>query len=185
MRLITAPERFDPDSFDVVVFLSGSIEMGKAKPWRHNVITALSGFGDNVIVLNPRRDDWDDTWVQEADFEPFREQVEWELFGIERADVMAIHFQAQTYAPITLLELGLVAWDLDKTGVVVYCEPGYWRRGNVEIVAKRYGSAWAKDWDSFISGVVRSTALACVGVDDTWGIHRTTGITRAILEGKL
>jgi hypothetical protein len=36
-------------------------------------------------ILNPLRADWDSTWKEEKDFEPFREQTEWELEGLERA----------------------------------------------------------------------------------------------------
>ena len=57
------------------------------------------------------------------------------LEGQERATAIAMYFDPATKAPITLLELGLFA----RSGkVIVCCPPGFWRRGNVEIVCARY-----------------------------------------------
>ena len=116
------------------VFLAGSIEMGRAEPWQAAVEEALADLP--VAVLNPRRDEWDATWVQSIDNPLFRGQVEWELDGLDRATVVAVYFAPTTQAPITLLELGLFA----RSGKLVVCCPaGYWRRGNVEVVCARFG----------------------------------------------
>src|SRR5262245_48903306 len=87
------------------VFLAGSIEMGQAVDWQTEVTRALDDL--DVVVLNPRRDEWDASWVQSIDNPDFRGQVEWELLAQERADVIAMYFAPATKAPITLLELGL------------------------------------------------------------------------------
>jgi hypothetical protein len=63
------------------------------------------------------------------------EQVEWELAGLEQASLIAMYFEPSTQAPITLLELGLFA---QSGRLVVCCPPGFWRRGNIEIVCARY-----------------------------------------------
>jgi hypothetical protein len=116
------------------VFLAGSIEMGHAEPWQAVVESALRD--EDVLILNPRRDEWDDSWEQSIHNEQFRGQVEWELAGQERANLIAMYFAPNTKAPITLLELGLSA----RGGkLIVCCPPGYWRRGNVEVVCARYG----------------------------------------------
>jgi hypothetical protein len=116
------------------VFLAGSIEMGAAEDWQAEVTRALQDL--EVIILNPRRDEWDASWVQSITNPQFREQVEWELTGLERATVVAMYFAPATKAPVTLLELGLSA----RGGrLVVCCPEGYWRRGNVEVVCARYG----------------------------------------------
>jgi hypothetical protein len=116
------------------VFLAGSIEMGLAEPWQAAVEQALADLP--VVVLNPRRDEWDSSWEQSISNPPFRGQVEWELEGQERATVIAMYFAPATQAPVTLLELGLFA----RSGrLVVCCPPGFWRRGNVEVVCARYG----------------------------------------------
>lgn len=115
------------------VFLAGSIEMGKAEKWQDLVEHELSY--DGLIILNPRRDDWDASWEQSAGNPEFLGQVEWELEGQHRADIIAMYFSPGTKSPITLLELGLFA----RSGkLIVCCPPGFWRRSNVEIVCSRY-----------------------------------------------
>ena len=69
--------------------------------------------------------------------------MEWELDGLERADVIAMWFAPDTRAPITLLELGLHA---RRKKVVVGCPDGFWRRGNVEIVCARFGIPLVSTW---------------------------------------
>jgi hypothetical protein len=116
------------------VFLAGSIEMGAAEPWQAAVEQALAG--DDVILLNPRRDEWDASWEQSIHNPAFRGQVEWELEAQERATLIAMYFAPATKAPVTLLELGLAA----RGGkLLVCCPPGFWRRGNVEVVCARHG----------------------------------------------
>jgi len=98
--------------------------------------------------LNPRREAWDSTWKQSITEARFREQVEWELEGQERATVIALHFAPVTKSPVTLLELGLFA----RTGKMVVCCPeGFWRKGNVEIVCARYGVPLTADLADLIA----------------------------------
>src|SRR5262245_5991751 len=87
------------------VFLAGSIEMGQAEPWQSRLEQALADT--DVLILNPRRDEWDSSWVQSIHNPMFREQVEWELAAQEQASLIAMYFDPATRAPITLLELGL------------------------------------------------------------------------------
>jgi hypothetical protein len=133
-RILKAPTAMMLDHGTPSVFLAGSIEMGAAEDWQTGVARALADL--DVVILNPRRDEWDASWVQSITNPHFRGQVEWELEGLERADVVAMYFAPSSRAPITLLELGLSA----KSGrVAVCCPDGFWRRGNVEIVCHRYG----------------------------------------------
>jgi len=119
---------------EMSVFLAGSIDMGHAEPWQAEVERALADLP--IVVLNPRRNDWDSAWEQSIGQPQFRGQVEWELEAQERASVIAMYFAPATQAPITLLELGLFA----RSGkLLVCCPPGFWRRGNVEVVCARYG----------------------------------------------
>ena len=55
---------------------------------------------------------------------------------MEAADVIAVYFSPDSEAPITLLELGLFA---RTEKVVVACPDGYWKKGNVQVVCKRFG----------------------------------------------
>lgn len=116
------------------VFLAGSIEMGKAVDWQSAITQALNE--ESVIVLNPRRDDWDSSWEQKIENKQFKEQVDWELNALEYADIILMYFDPATKSPISLLELGLFA----ETGKLIVCCPdGFWRKGNVDIVCERYG----------------------------------------------
>lgn len=131
-----------------VVFLAGSIEMGAARDWQVELCNAL--VDRDVVVLNPRRDEWDASWRQSITEPRFRDQVEWELAGLERANVIAMWFAPDTKAPITLLELGLHA----RSGkLLIGCPDGYWRKGNVEIVCARYGIPLVSEWSEFVAAV--------------------------------
>ncbi|WP_428267960.1 nucleoside 2-deoxyribosyltransferase domain-containing protein [Haliangium sp.] len=136
------------------VFLAGSIEMGTAEQWQARAERALSDL-DDVYMLNPRRDDWDPSWVQSMSNELFCEQVEWELSGLERADVVAVYFAPDTRAPVTLLELGLFA---NSGKLVVLCPDGYWRKGNVDIVCRRYDIERVDDFDALMRAIRRRLA---------------------------
>jgi len=132
-QVFKPPTPLPTDRQTASVFLAGSIEMGLAEDWQAEMERALADL--DVLILNPRRDAWDSSWVQSIDNPLFREQVEWELGGLEQADVVAMYFAPTTKAPVTLLELGLRA---RAGGLVVCCPPGFWRRGNVEIVCRRF-----------------------------------------------
>lgn len=127
------PKRMHPNQRPSV-FLAGSIEMGAAIDWQSQLITALADLP--ITIFNPRRPDWDSSWKQAKDDPRFREQVEWELDHLDRADVIALYFDPATKSPISLLELGLHADDLK---VICCCPEGFWRKGNVDIVCERYG----------------------------------------------
>ena len=127
-----APLHWDPTWPSV--FLAGSIEMGVAEDWQSQVTGALAAR--DVVLLNPRRDDWDSNWRQHIDDPQFRGQVEWELAAQERADLIIMYFVPSTRSPITLLELGLFA----RSGKLrVCCPEPFWRKGNVDVVCARYG----------------------------------------------
>jgi hypothetical protein len=124
-----------PGALPKRVFLAGSIEMGKAENWQERVARELSDV-PNLTMLNPRRDNWDNSWAQSIADARFKEQVEWELSAQEIADVIFMYFAPDTKAPITLLELGLFA----RSGKLIVCCPdGFWRKGNIEVVCQRYG----------------------------------------------
>ena len=133
---IKAPGDYSAYSDKKAVFLAGSIEMGKAVDWQAQVSEALSD--QDVALLNPRRDDWDSSWEQSINHPQFREQVEWELNALERADIIIMYFDPETMAPITLMELGLHAKSSPEK-LIVCCPEGYWRKGNVDIVCSMYG----------------------------------------------
>lgn len=130
MRVIKAPERVRKLAKETSVFLAGSIEMGKAELWQDKVASLFSDKS-NVVLLNPRRDDWDSSWVQEFSNPEFNQQVSWELKNINTADWVIVYFDPATQSPITLLELGTRVWSASRT--IVVCPVGYFRKGNVDI----------------------------------------------------
>jgi hypothetical protein len=120
------------------VFLAGSIEMDKAERWQDTVVNSLSDY--DIVVANPRRDDWDPNITQSKDDPRFSEQVNWELNNIETSQIVFFYFQPGTVSPISLLELGMVLGQNQRgQEVIVCCPPGYFRKGNVDIICERYG----------------------------------------------
>jgi hypothetical protein len=119
------------------VFLAGSIEMGAAPNWQADVENQLADL--DIVIYNPRRDNWDPTWVQSADNPQFREQVEWELDALAQANLVVMYLAPGTMSPISLLELGIYAAKGGGNKLVVCCPEGFHRKGNVDIVCERYG----------------------------------------------
>jgi hypothetical protein len=123
----------------LTMFLAGSIEMGKAEDWQKKIVEEF--HNRKIAILNPRRDDWDSSWAQTIGDDNFRGQVIWELDALDLADIVIFYFDPNTTSPITLMELGLQAeqqqFQSDKK-VIVCCPDGYFRKGNVDIVCKRY-----------------------------------------------
>lgn len=125
-----------PDSYAdrFSLFLAGSIEMGTAELWQDRVVAALSEF--DIDICNPRRDDWDSSWEQVKENEQFYEQVKWELNNIDMASHILFYFDPNTKSPVSMLELGIALAEGDN--VTVCCPPGFWRKGNIDIVCGRY-----------------------------------------------
>ena len=147
MRVIKAPNKIKHRIGEELIFLAGSIEMASAENWQARITKGLSG---NVVILNPRRDDWDSSWEQSMDNPQFREQVEWELEAMEKAHIILMYFDPNTKSPISLLELGLFA---RERKLVVCCPEGFWRKGNVDIVCQRYGVEQVSSLDALVNSV--------------------------------
>ena len=118
------------------VFLAGSIEMGKAENWQEviedEIEIELSG---DICLFNPRRDDWDPSWKQDISHPQFNQQVNWELDALNKSDLIVFYFSPDTQSPITLLEFGLFA---ESGKIVVCCNDGFWRKGNIDIVCHKF-----------------------------------------------
>lgn len=126
------------------VFLAGSIEMGVAENWQDSLGHYFASNGYNVF--NPRRKDWDSTWVQSFDNPQFNQQVNWELTALEKSDLIFMYFDPNTKSPISLLELGLFA----HTGkLIVVCPEGFYRKGNVDFVCFRHNIPMFKTIEEF------------------------------------
>jgi hypothetical protein len=149
MAKIIKPPAPLQDGFSV--FLAGSIELGNAGNWQTFIENELSGT--DILIFNPRRENWDPSWLQSQTNPKFREQVEWELNALEKANIIAMYFEPDTRSPVSLLELGLFA----RSGSMIVCCPaGFWRKGNVDIVCETYGVKQVGSLRDLSKHIVRS-----------------------------
>ena len=114
------------------IFLAGSIENGTAVDWQSHCEEEL---GKNYHLFNPRAGYWDQDWKPESTNVFFARQVNWELDGLEIADIVLMNFASGTKSPISLLEFGLMA---ASKKMMVVCPPDFWKKGNVDMVCQRY-----------------------------------------------
>jgi len=150
--VIKAPEKLS--NAGTTVFLAGSIEMGKAVDWQTQIENKLKEklTGDQIVTLyNPRRDDWDSSWSETIENDNFREQVEWELDALEKADKIVVYIDPETKSPITLMELGLHA---HSGNVCVCCPEGFFRKGNIDILCNKYDIPMVDDVDGLIKFIL-------------------------------
>lgn len=139
------------------VFLAGSIEQGKAEPWQTRVAERL--VNEDVCVFDPRRDDWDESWVQDPTLgTQFERQVSWEQDAIELADLVLFRFWGGGPAIVSMLELGQVLGS--GKPVVICCDPEYMRRGNIVVTAKRCGLEVFDTLDEALRDVLRIVRAA-------------------------
>jgi hypothetical protein len=148
MEIVKAPNAYViEDKF--TIFLGGSIEMGKAINWQEYAEKSLASV-DNLLILNPRRDDWDDSWIQDpTPGTQFEQQVSWELTAQEVSDIIIYNFIPGTISPITLFELGLFS----GRPIRVCCPKSFSRYGNVKVVCDRYSIPVYENFDDLIDDI--------------------------------
>lgn len=138
VKVYKPPEIVDiVTSSGIKIFLAGSIEMGKAEMWQDEVVEFLTrkNYDKDIVILNPRRDNWDPSWEQSIENEKFKFQVNWELNGLDHCDILFFYFQPGTISPVTMFELG---YCINNEPIVV-CPEGFHRKGNIDIVCERMG----------------------------------------------
>jgi hypothetical protein len=151
--VVTSPAALPLDHARPRVFLGGSIDMGRAVDWQAALVESLGDL--DVVFLNPRRPDWNPTWKPVAEEPEFRRQVEWELAALESADIIVLYLAPGSQSPISLLEMGLHA----RGGkLILLCPEGFWRKGNVDITAERYGIEQVATMDDLAAAVRRRLA---------------------------
>ncbi|TPG33389.1 nucleoside 2-deoxyribosyltransferase domain-containing protein [Flavobacterium pectinovorum] len=148
-KIFRAPEETPLQSDLKTIFLAGSIEMDTAINWQKRCEEMLQ---DHYIIFNPRREQWDSSWSQTIENKNFKEQVDWELNALEKADLIIMYFAGNTKSPISLLEFGLYAQS-NKMKVVV--EENFWRKGNVDIVCDRYSIEQFKTLEELIENLLK------------------------------
>ncbi|KAF5020896.1 hypothetical protein F66182_7048 [Fusarium sp. NRRL 66182] len=149
-RVIYAPSDEAPCGVKSV-FLAGTTSKVDTSDWRETLSTSLSDVP--VTIYNPYRADWDSSWREDINFAPYREQVEWELDKQDKADIVVVYFHPATQAPVSLLEFGIWARTPGKT--IVVCPEGYWKRGNVQIVCKKFGVEMVDSVDGLTQAIAK------------------------------
>ena len=140
------------DEKGIKIFLAGTIEMGNSEDWQQKVIDDFQSFYNEkeIVVLNPRRTNWDSSWTQSIENKQFSDQVNWELDALEKSDFIIMFFDKNSKSPISMLELGLFA---DSKKMLVCCEEGFWRKGNIDIVCKRKGIQTFENLEELIAAL--------------------------------
>lgn len=142
------------------IFLAGSVPTSNqaddtTTDWRNQLSAALADLP--ITIYNPYRANWDDSWREDIYFVPFRQQLEWELDMQEKADLVLVYFHPDTQAPISLLEFGI--WVRAPGKTVVVCPQGYWKRGYVQTVCKRFDVEMLDNLDGLKDAVVKKLVL--------------------------
>ncbi len=111
------------------IFLGGSIDNGKASDWQSKFAEQMKDL--NVVLLNPRRKDWN----PDASWEEKDEQIRWEMDAQQWATVRIYYFEPGTISPITLFELGLFH---KEKYTIVCCPDDYQYQQNIKIACYRF-----------------------------------------------
>jgi hypothetical protein len=89
----------------------------------------------NVTIYNPRRKDFDINNPKVSE-----EQIKWEHKYLHESNILVFYFAQETLCPITLFELGATLerniYTTFKQDIIVYCEPEYSRKFDVELQTK-------------------------------------------------
>jgi hypothetical protein len=152
VTVIRAPEYIGLNPRKISIFLGGSIDLGLARDWQTELIETLnsSPFASKLEIINPRRAEWDASWLAEdPNHQAQKEQINWELYYQDKADILVYNFAAGTISPITLLELGTYS----SHNPIINIEGGYKRHANVKITADHFGWEYCEDQASFIKAI--------------------------------
>ncbi|KAI1089829.1 hypothetical protein F5B19DRAFT_355245 [Rostrohypoxylon terebratum] len=148
-QIILAPSE-EPYRGIMSVFLAGITTRTDERDWREVLSESLLDLP--LTVINPYRSNWNSTWQENIECDDFRKQVEWELEKQDSADIIVFYFHPATEAPISLLELGLCMRTPQKA--IVVCPEGYKKRGNVQIVCRKYGLETVESLDALRPAIV-------------------------------
>jgi len=140
-KVFTPPYEYDNSVytidgvFPLNLFLGGTIDDGNSVDWQTALIDELNSCDTKkpIMIYNPRREKWD----ANADTNEVDKQIEWELYHLERADLIVMNILGNSKSPISLMEIGLFA----RSGkLIVFCNPSFYRYENVKIVCNSYGA---------------------------------------------
>lgn len=137
------------------VFLAGTVQDGEEVNWREIAITALAPSASHIF--DPRRADWDDSWVTKKDNPQFFEQVTGELDHLDEASRVLMNFAPASPSPLPLLELGYLAAKAPQK-LLVCCPESFWKKGNVGILRERQGIICVDSLDELLAAGLKRLA---------------------------
>lgn len=143
-NVFTPPYDYDNSSYKVFtrehnwitpvsVFLGGTIDCGNSENWQHKLIKELEFVKTEhpLCIYNPRREEWPSS----EDHDNIDKQINWELYHLERADIIVMNILGNSKSPISLMEIGLFA---KENKLLVFCPKEFYRYDNVRIVCNKY-----------------------------------------------
>ncbi|KAF7947772.1 hypothetical protein EAE96_008851 [Botrytis aclada] len=162
--LIENGKVIDPHSLPhPVIFLSGTTNYNKDESRWQEILTdrllsrPRSRSTDNkngtnepnsfapATIIDPYNPAWDSTWREDPSDKRFVTQVNFELEGLEIADIVVVGFVGSDVhagkigaGGTALVELGTA---LKRKGqkVIVCVEKGFWKEGYVKVLCERFG----------------------------------------------
>ena len=92
MKIVIAPEKYEPVKNDIKVFLAGGIT--GCEDWQLATIAEIDSLAsnfpeiyENLVILNPRRVEF-----QINDPNAATEQINWEFNMLEKCDMFSMYF---------------------------------------------------------------------------------------------
>lgn len=136
MRIITAPNYYEPLPRDISVFLAGGIT--NCPDWQQKILKQLEDnyAYDSLVVFNPRRENF-----PIGDKTAAYTQIAWEFEMLEKCDIFSMYFSSgDSDQPICMYELGRNILRIQtrfptdwQDRIVISTEDGYRRKQDVLI----------------------------------------------------
>ncbi|CAD6448674.1 eba6cebe-cd4a-40f2-bd28-9a680aadbf52-CDS [Sclerotinia trifoliorum] len=177
-NLIENGQILNPDELPrPIIFLSGTTNYDKDETrWQQTLANALftpspttsTSTSNNTskpnpfTIIDPYNPAWDSTWREAPSDEKFVTQVNFELQGLELADIVVVGFigadvQAGNIGAggTTLVELGVALKKGVSEGikVLVCVEGGFWKEGYVGVLCERFEVERFGDLMGLVAGV--------------------------------
>lgn len=123
MKEIQCPNKLEQNEAGVAsIFVAGGIS--NCPEWQRELITLLEDV-DNLILVNPRRSEFDT-----SDLALEEDQIKWEHEHLLKSQGFIFWFPSETLCPITLFELGKVTARSTKP-TFVGTHPEYQRKRDI------------------------------------------------------
>ena len=141
--IIITPETENQESKNKSVFLAGTIDNGNSLNWQDKTIIELNNLGFDCDIYNPRREHWNPNYS----IDDLVNQIKWEQYHLDKADIIIMVLQDDSKSPISLLELGLYA---KSKKIIVFCTPNFYRWHNVKLTCDKYKIELIQDLNPLI-----------------------------------